>query len=398
MYNPLPITAFSCATAAGLGMDAMHHALIDHQGGLEPYAEAAGELNTFVGRVAASDAVMLPEHLRRFDCRNNRLAELALGLDGFDACVASVAEKYGATRVGVVLGTSTSGIGEAERAYMSRDVAGGLPDDFHFCETHELSSLADYVRARLSLQGPAYVISTACASSAKTFVDGAQLIESDLCDAVVIGGVDSLCDISLRGFQSLQLLSSTPCRPNDISRDGISIGEAGCFALMERVDGTNTDAPRFVGYGESSDAYHMSGPHPEGKGAVLAMQGALRCAGLDPHEIDYINMHGTGSKANDAVEAAAISFVFGENVPCSSTKGWTGHVLGAAGIAEALISLISLNHGLLPGNLSLQEADPTFTCALQHLTEARQLNAVLSNSFGFGGNNCCLIFARGDGQ
>lgn len=397
MHTPLPVTAFSCATATGLGKDAMRRALVDHQGGLEPYAETAGGLNTFVGRVAASDAVTLPEPLRRFDCRNNRLAELALGLDGFDARVAAVVEKYGAVRIGVVLGTSTSGIGETERAYMSRDDVGDLPGDFYFRETHELSSLADYVRARLSLQGPAYVISTACASSAKTFVDGAQLIEAGLCDAVVIGGVDSLCDISLRGFQSLQLLSSTPCRPNDNSRDGISIGEAGCFALMERMSDANAGAPRFIGYGESADAYHMSSPHPEGKGAVLAMQSALRRAGLDPHQIDYINMHGTGSHANDAVEAAAISSVFGGKVPCSSTKGWTGHVLGAAGIAEALISLICLKHGLLPGNLNLQEADPTFTCALQHQTEARQLNTVLSNSFGFGGNNCSLIFARGDG-
>lgn len=394
MHTRLPITAYSCATATGLGVDAMRRALIDHQGGLEPYAESAGGLNTFVGRVAASDAVTLPEHLRRFDCRNNRLAELALGLDGFDARVAAVAAKYGATRIGVVLGTSTSGIGEAERAYVNRDAAGNLPDDFHFHETHELSSLADYVRARLALQGPAYVISTACASSAKTFVDGAQLIEAGLCDAVVIGGVDSLCDTSLRGFQSLQLLSTRPCRPNDASRDGISIGEAGCFALMERTDDANACAPRFVGYGESSDAYHMSAPHPEGLGAVLAMQGALRSAGLHPHEIDYINMHGTGSEANDAVEAAAIARVFGDRIPCSSTKGWTGHVLGAAGIAEALISLLCLNHGLLPGNLNLQQVDPAFTCALQHQTEARQLNTVMSNSFGFGGNNCCLIFDR----
>lgn len=396
MNTPLPITAFTCATAVGLGVDVLRQALFDHRGGLTPYMESAGGLNTFVGQVAESDAVTLPGHLQRFDCRNNRLAELALGLDGFDESVAAVVAKYGAERIGVVLGTSTSGIGEAERAYANRDDAGDLPDTFHFRETHELSSLASYVRARLSLLGPAYIISTACASSAKTFVDGAQLIATGLCDAVVVGGVDSLCDTSLRGFQSLQLLSPAPCRPNDAAREGICIGEAGCFALLQREDDADTGAPRFIGFGESADAHHMSSPHPEGLGAVMAMQEALRIAGLQPHDIDYINMHGTGSQVNDAVEAAAIARVFGEHVSCSSTKGWTGHALGAAGIAEAVISLLCLNHGFVPGNLNLQYADPTFTCALQHRTETRQLNAVMSNSFGFGGNNCCLIFARGD--
>lgn len=394
MSLPVAVTAFSVVTAAGLGHDGMVEALTTHRGGLEPFEEPAGELRTCVGRVPATSDVRLPTALAAYDCRNNRLAELAITLDVFDARVADAVARFGAGRVGVVLGTSTSGIGAGEAAYARRDAAGRLPADFDFHHTHELSSLADYVRRRLALAGPAYTVSAACASSAKTFVDGAQLIAANVCDAVVVGGVDSLCDTSLRGFQALQLLSPEPCRPNDAARRGICIGEAGALALLERSGPENEDAPRLIGYGESTDAHHLASPHPEGVGAQLAMEEALERAAIRADAIDYVNMHGTGSHVNDWVEDGAVFRVLGARASCSSTKGWTGHTLGAAGAVEAAIALLAIGHGMVPGNLNLQTADPAFSCRFQRETEARPIRTVLSNSFGFGGNNCCLIFGR----
>lgn len=388
----LPITAYTCTTAAGRGVEEMVRALVEHRGGLRRHVDPAGALDVYVGRVDGIEDVVLPADLRRFDCRNNRLAELALNLDGFAAHVSAVLKRHGARRVGLVLGTSTSGVASGEEAFRHRDAEGRLPPSFDFRATQELAALSDYVCARLGVGGPAYTISTACASSTKTFIDAAQLIAAGVCDAVVVGGVDSLCDTSLRGFQALQLLAPEPCQPNSAQRKGISIGEAAAFALIERPAAHTAGAPCLLGYGESADAHHMSTPHPQGLGARLAMDAALRSAGLSPHHIDYVNMHGTGSHVNDRVEDAAIAASLGTRVPCSSTKGWTGHTLGAAGIVEAVIALLCLQRGLLPGHLRLDEPDPTFTCALQHRTERRAISRVLTNNFGFGGNNCCLVF------
>lgn len=395
MSAAFPITAYTCASAVGLGATALHDALLEHRGGLRPYAEDAGALKTCVGRIDAVDDVRLPADLAAFDCRNNRLAELALGQDGFLDQVATARLRHGADRIGLVLGTSTSGIASGEEAFRQLDANGRLPDSFDFRRTQELASLADFVRARLGVGGPAYVISTACSSSTKAFVDAAQLLATGLCDAIVVGGVDTLCDTSLRGFQSLQLLASEPCTPNDAERKGISIGEAGAFALVERLRRDNAAAPRLVGYGESSDAHHMSTPHPAGLGARLAMAAALRRAGLTPGDIDYVNMHGTGSLVNDRVEDMAIARTLGTGVACSSTKGWTGHTLGAAGAIEAVIALLCLERDIVPGHLTLKHPDPAFTCGLQVRTQERPVSHVLSNNFGFGGNNCCLIFAKG---
>lgn len=392
--RPVPITAHTCTSAVGLGTAALHRALVEHRGGLRPHAETEGALKTFVGRIDAVDGVRLPPDLAAFDCRNNRLAELALAQDGFLNHVAAAIARHGRRRIGLVLGTSTSGIASGEQAFRHRDAEGRLPSNFDFGRTQELVSLADFVRARLGVEGPAYVISTACASSTKAFVDGARLIAAGLCDAVVVGGVDTLCDTSLRGFQALQLLAPEPCTPNDADRKGISIGEAGAFALLERPRSETARMPHLVGSGESSDAHHMSTPHPEGVGARLAMEAALRTAGLTPADIDYVNMHGTGSLVNDRVEDLAISRSLGTQVPCSSTKGWTGHTLGAAGGVEAVIALLCLTQGFVAGHLRLDCPDPTFTCALQERTQERAVSHVLTNNFGFGGNNCCLVFSR----
>jgi 3-oxoacyl-[acyl-carrier-protein] synthase-1 len=256
-----------------------------------------------------------------------------------------------------------------------------------------LFSVSEFVRRRLNLKGPVASISTACSSSAKVFASASRWLAVGLCDAVVVGGVDSLCFMTLYGFASLGLLSETPCRPCDEGRNGLSIGEAAGFMLLERR-GDRDGALQLLGYGESSDAHHMSTPHPEGLGAALAMERALDRADLKPIEIDYINLHGTGTPANDLAEDRAVRTTFGGRTPCSSTKGRTGHTLGAAGITEAILSALCLRHDFIPGTMHLNRLDPQLqSCVMLH-SESRPLRAVVSNSFGFGGNNCSLIFGK----
>jgi 3-oxoacyl-[acyl-carrier-protein] synthase-1 len=293
------------------------------------------------------------------------------------------------------MGTSTSGILETELAYRHRDPdSGALPAGFDY-ERHQNSfSVSDYVRRALQLAGPAVSLCTACSSSAKAFAAAQRMIAAGLIDAAVVGGVDSLCLTTLYGFHSLQLMSRTACRPFDRRRDGLSIGEAAAFALLERPRDSLPAQILLLGAGESSDAHHMSSPHPEGAGARSAMQRALAAADLEPAQIDYINLHGTGTPSNDRAECLAVEAVFGTQTPCSSTKGATGHTLGAAGALEAVLCALMLRHGLLPGGLNLIERDPDL--ALNYLTRNRQAapRAVLSNSFGFGGVNCALVFGR----
>ena len=340
------------------------------------------------------DAVQLPTALLDFDCRNNRLALLGLMQDGFADAIASASRKYGAGRVGVFIGTSTSGILQTEMAYRRRDpVSGAFPADFCYGATHNTFSVADFTRQFLGLNGPAVVVSSACSSSAKVFASARRMMAAGLIDAAVVGGVDSLCLTTLYGFNSLGLTSTQACRPFDIARDGLSIGEAAAFALLERMPRqVDENAVLLLGVGESSDAHHMSSPHPDGLGARMAMQDALKMAELDAADIDYINLHGTATPSNDAAEAKAVSALFGPHTPCSSTKGATGHTLGAAGGVEAVICALALQHGLMPAGLNLQQLDPTL--GVNYLQENREeaVTRVLSNSFGFGGTNCSLVF------
>jgi 3-oxoacyl-[acyl-carrier-protein] synthase-1 len=227
------------------------------------------------------------------------------------------------------------------------------------------------------------------------FATARRMLEADLIDAALVGGVDSLCLTTLYGFHSLQLCSPAPCRPFDVARDGISIGEAAAFAIVERVsDGAGADDVLLLGVGESNDAYHMSAPHPEGHGARRAMQLALSDAGLEPGDIDYINLHGTGTPSNDRSESRAVSDVFGTATPCSSTKGATGHTLGAAGALETVIAALALRHGVMPAGVNTAQVDPTLTIRYLTTKRAAPLRRVLSNSFGFGGTNCSLILGR----
>ena len=398
MSSPLAITAFTATSCLGAGLAAHRDALHADRSGLSAGHFMGHTLDTWIGEVQGLGQTTLPSALARYDCRNNRLAEHALAQDGFAQAVVAARERYGADRIGVWVGTSTSGMLEIELAYAQRSPADGpLPQGFRYAETHNTFSLGDYVRRRFDLQGPATVISAACASGAKVFASARRAIAAGLVDAAVVGGVDSLCLTTLYGFKSLELLSPRPCRPYDAHRDGISIGEAGAFALLEPADpGTLARARglQFLGAGESSDAHHMSSPHPDGEGARLAMAQALANAGLQPADIDYINLHGTATPSNDRAEDLAVMRLFGHGVPVSSTKGAHGHTLGAAGALEAVIALLCLEEGLIPGGLNLVERDPALSADYQSADLARPLRRVMSNSFGFGGSNCALIVGR----
>jgi 3-oxoacyl-[acyl-carrier-protein] synthase-1 len=394
--KPLLLKTFTATSCIGTGAAATLQSLLEQRSGLASCEFETVDIDTHVGEVAGVDAARLPQNLHKYECRNNRLAELALQQDDFFEAVQQASARWGRRRVGVFLGTSTAGILQTELAYRERDpTSGALPPSFEYGPTHNSFSVADYVRKRCRLEGPAVAVSCACASSAKAFGSARRMIEAGLIDAAVVGGVDSLCLTTLYGFHSLQLSSSTPCRPFDIARDGISIGEAAAFALLERVpENLDVDAVLLLGIGESSDAYHISAPHPEGLGARRAMQAALAAAVLEPGDIDYINLHGTGTPSNDRAESQAVTSVFGPTTPCSSTKGATGHTLGAAGALEAVISALALKNGLMPGGVHTTQIDPMLTALYIKDNRRASVTRVLSNSFGFGGTNCSLIFGR----
>ena len=389
--TPLRITAYSVACGAGIGVPALADALRERRSGLRPNDFTEVPLTTFIGRVPGIEASALPARLAEWECRNNRLAWLALCSDGFFEHAVAARNRYGADRVALVLGTSTSSIGATEEAYRRLLPDGQYPEDLRRPIVHTPHSLGDFVREALGLEGIAVTIGTACSSSAKVFAQAERLLRLGLVDAAIVGGVDSLCGSVLFGFNSLELVSPEPCRPFDVARCGIRIGEAGGFALLER-DGAN--GPWLLGYGESSDAHHMSSPHPQGLGARLAIQAALQRAALGPDAVDYINLHGTASQRNDEVEARVIADLFPAGTRASSTKGWTGHTLGAAGIVEAVIALIAMQEGFAPGTLNARELDPDCGPQIRLLNETTDVRVALSNSFGFGGSNCSLLFGR----
>ena len=398
--EPIAVTARTATTAVGPGTGPLLAALRTGRGGLRPcafdaYPGTRHVLPTWIGEIDGLDAWPVPDALAAFECRNNRILELALAQDGFADAVARARARHGAARVAVVMGTSTAGPLQGEHAYARRDGEARLPADFRYMETLNAASTARYVSARLGLEGPAWCVSTACSSGAKAFAAGERMLRVGLVDAVVVGGCDSLCGTTLHGFDALQLLSDSPCRPFDASRSGISIGEGAGLALLER-GGPDTAARtlvRLVGYGESSDAHHMSAPHPDGAGAERAMRDALARAGLVAGDVAYLNLHGTATPSNDAAEGRAVRAVFGDRAFASSTKGWTGHLLGAAGAVEAVIGMLAIEHGFAPGTLNLRDPDPA--CAGAVLADAveRPVPVAMSNSFGFGGSNCSLAFA-----
>lgn len=382
------LTASTLVTALGRGRDVTLQALENERSGLELVSEAGLEL--YVGSVKGIDAIELPDGYAEFDCRNNRLAELALQTDDFEERIEAAIAHHGRDRIGIFLATSTSGISETEAAYRELGEDDALPAEFAWDTKHRLSATTEYVRMRLGLEGPSQSISTACSSSAKVIASAARYIDAGLCDAAIVGGVDSVCRTTLFGFHSLELTAKARCRPFSADRDGMCIGEAAALGLIERADRAS-DGVAVLGHGESTDAHHMSTPHPEALGARLAMRRALENARLSADRVDYVNLHGTATPANDSAEDLALARELGTTVPCSSTKGWTGHTLGAAGMVETLLSKLALETGVAPKTLNTERLDDAMRCNILLENRQRDLRCVLSNSFGFGGNNCALL-------
>jgi 3-oxoacyl-[acyl-carrier-protein] synthase I len=387
------MTAMCIASSLGAGLDATASALRRGTSGLRRCEFETVDLPTYVGEVPGLEDRLDPA-FASFDCRNNRLVRRALAQDGFEPAIEAAKARYGAARIGIFLGTSTSGIQQTEQAWHRRDADGQLPADFNYAGTQSTFSIAAFVGALLGLSGPSLVVSSACASTAKVFATAARMIEVDLCDAAIVGGADSLCLTTLYGFNALQLLAPEPCRPFAEARNGLSLGEAAGFALLERPARAEAGGLLVLGVGESSDAHHMSAPQPDGSGAALAMSRALTAANLRPDQIDYINLHGTATRIGDAAEDRAIVSLFGEATPCSSTKGHTGHTLGASGIVEAIIAGLSITEGLIPGSPHTSARDPDLRSQYVCTARPARLDRVLSNSFGFGGSNASLILGR----
>jgi 3-oxoacyl-[acyl-carrier-protein] synthase I len=389
--QPLFVNAYTAVTALGAGRDATRAALVSMRTGLVPN-DFDPAVEAYIGRVAGLESQTIPASLRAYDSRNNRLAWLGLQQDGFMDTVAHAAARYGADRVAVITGTSTSGVLSTEISYRQRDpVNDALPAGLHYAESHNFAALTEFVRRALALTGPSLTVSTACSSSAKVFATASRWIVAGLCDAAVVGGVDSLCGTTLHGFNSLQLVSRTRCRPFDVARDGLSPGEGAGFALLEK-QGAGPSGIALLGYGESADAHHMSAPHPGGLGAQLAMQAALERSRLTGREIDYVSAHGTATRNNDIVEAHAIAKVVAPGTPVTSVKGYVGHTLGASGIIGAVTSLLAIEHGFIPGTVNTTVVDPACEANIQRESVARPVHAVLANSLGFGGNNASLVF------
>jgi 3-oxoacyl-[acyl-carrier-protein] synthase-1 len=344
---------------------------------------------TVVGQ-ASGTLPSIPTRLRRFDSRNNQLALSAL--QQIEAEVQQAIEQYGHHRVAVIIGSSTSGIFDGENALQVKLASGAFPADYHY-QKQEPADPAAFVQQYFALTGPCYAISTACSSSGRVFLSAKRLLKANLVDAVIVGGVDSLCKLTLNGFRSLDALSSTRCNPFSLNRNGINIGESAAFMLLSNAK--NDDNIALLGAGDSSDAHHISAPQPDGNGAEQAMRKALADAQIDTDKIGYVNAHGTATQLNDAMESKAIARVF-HQVPVSSTKPITGHTLGAASATEAAICWHILKYNLpLPQQVNDGENDALDINLIDsHL--ALGARAILSNSFAFGGNNISLIFGVAD--
>jgi len=389
------IVDYEATCAAGTGLNAIRTAINTQTSGLRKNDIANAGLSTWIGRVSDIDDYPWPAEQAEWQSRNNALIAIGLHQGSFLHSLAQLKAQFGSARIGVVMGSSTSSIDRAEEAYRDLGADGKLAP--HYIQDKVLNPHAPglFVADLLSLDGPNMTINTACSSSAKVFATATRWLNAGIVDAVLVGGADTLCLSVLYGFHSLQLISESPCKPFDASRDGINLGEAAGFALLAKAGSVSQHMGVCVsGYGESSDAHHMSHPHPEGEGARLAIEQALQQATLNPNDIDYINLHGTASRANDHIEGNLVGKMFGTAVLASSTKGWTGHTLGAAGIIESILAIEALRSGIVPGTLHLENVDPDIAITMSANNQTAKLQHVMSNSFGFGGNNACLIFSN----
>jgi 3-oxoacyl-[acyl-carrier-protein] synthase-1 len=378
------IVAMGVSSALGDSLEATWASVESAQARVQPPAFAL-PFPTVCGAVHGPlDA--LPARFARFDTRLTRIGLRAL--DQIADAVERVRARYGRERIGVLVGTSTGGLDTTEPAYRQHRATGTHPAGYSLLDSHAFDAFGRFAAERFDLAGPLYAVSTACTSSAKAVVSAGRLIDGGMCDAVLVVGADALCETTLRGFHALSVLSAQPARPFSRERDGIHIGEAAACLLIER----NGEGPfAIAGAGETSDAHTMSAPHPEGLGAIAAMRMALERAGLGPSDIDYVNAHGTGTAQNDAAESLAIATVLPAHVPVSSTKGLTGHTLGACGALEVIITALAIQHGKLPVSAGALPRDEALTVRIVTEPTRARIRAAISNSFAFGGSNAALV-------
>lgn len=392
--NPYPITAYAWCNALGTrshpGSPSRAGSSVWHLDGCGLRPAPSRPVATYWGPIAdALPAMPAPIAHHRSRCSQIFWASLS----ELELAIGAALRRWGPERVGLVVGSSTGGIDVTEQVVALEHQGKSLPWEYDFDAVHPFSALVHMARTALGFEGPGYVVSTACSSGAKALASAQRLLEAGLCDAVITGGADALCQMTLRGFASLGILSTGLCRPFDRHRDGINIGEGSAVLLLERQSASPL---LLLSVGESSDAYHTTAPHPEGLGARLALQAALDLAGLTPDRVDYVNAHGTGTRQNDSAEALALSSTLGDQVAFSSTKDRVGHQLGAAGATEVAFCLDGLLAGRMPGNRPGTEPDPSL--AVHPLPAPRDavLRTALSNSFAFGGSNAVVALGRSD--
>ena len=385
-----PVTAWSALNSLGTRTEDVMAGL--RRGRRSLSAAPAGTPFATVCGTVAPDLAPLPDELAAFDSRNNRF--VAQGLAQLAEPLAAAREQWGPERVGICVGSSTAAMDEIERAYLQHAKTGAVPDGFDVLSRGSCEGLVRALRGLSGCQGPATIVSNACASSSKVFASTRRWLDADFVDAVLVGGADSLCQMTLRGFGSLGLLSDEPCCPFSKERRGINIGEGAAFALLER----RGEGPRLLGAGESSDAHHMTTPDPEGRGAQAAMAAALADAGVSAKDVGYVNAHGTGTRFNDAMEARAIRAALGADADpvVVSTKGYVGHTLGAAGATEAIFVLEALQGGWTPASVGAAPVDPEFGLHVPAEACELDLRVALSNSFAFGGSNVSLVFGAAE--
>lgn len=386
MIEPVPITGFSLCNALGNDARTVRNALYDGRSGLAPCQDPMlFPFPTCVGAVTGT----LPELPAVLAPWATRTAQIMLALvNGLEAQLQGLRARHRANRIAIVLGTSTAGADVTERAYRSYVQEGKLPEGYDLWRHHTYGAVLHVLRALTGAEGPAWMVSTACTSSAKPLASAQRLISTGMVDAAIVGGVDTLCAMTLRGFHCLDSLSPSACKPFASDRDGISIGEGGALLVLEK----GGDAVALLeAVGESSDAYHISAPHPEGSGAELAMRRALAMAGCPPSAVDYVNAHGTGTRLNDTAEGLAIERVFGREVPVVSTKGYTGHTLGGAGATEACFAILALLEGWIPKSVGAEPMDERLHINVAQARLERKVRRAISNSFAFGGNNVSVL-------
>jgi len=383
------LSDFSLVNALGSNVyDIKRNMLLGERKGLVKRSGFLNEGSLYVGAINA-ELPSLNDKAKHFQTRNNQLAKLAL--DSLYDELNDLKAKVSLDRIGVIVGTSTSGILEGEQAVKSKADNGAFTDGYDY-KMQEMFNLADFIADDIGIQGPAFTISTACSSSAKAFVTAKELIEAGIIDAAIVGGVDSLCGMTVNGFSALNSTSASLCQPSSNNRDGINLGEAAALCILRKDKGEI----KLLGCGESSDAHHMSAPHPEGQGAITAMKQAVLTAELASSDIDYINLHGTATKKNDAMEAIAVNEVFGDLTPCSSVKGMIGHTLGAAGATEIGLCWLMMQNdnrvyiphcwdGVIDADMPELALTKVGQCSLS------KINNCLSNSFAFGGNNVSIV-------